>query len=272
MTRSSTPSNRPHTKTTPGPPASASTRFWVSGTPRGDSNRSGRASAAAASMARASTSAFITMPGPPPAGVSSTVRCLSAAKLRISTTSSAQAPAVSALPARLTPSGPGNMSGKMLRTEARHISAALLAGKRFCPVVLFRRTSGQKRACLRIEHEFAAWHIDARHVRIVERQQFGLVAGVEPHYQKIAGAEIVDRHDAAELLAVAIDDRKPDQVGVIKFFRIGELRQALARHIELGVGELRGGIAVVDAGQRRDEMIFRRPQRFDRDGAAVFGV
>ena len=32
-----------------------------------------------ASMARASTSAFITMPGPPPAGVSSTVRCLSVA-------------------------------------------------------------------------------------------------------------------------------------------------------------------------------------------------
>ena len=33
----------------------------------------------AASIARASTSAFITMPGPPPAGVSSTVRCLSVA-------------------------------------------------------------------------------------------------------------------------------------------------------------------------------------------------
>ena len=33
----------------------------------------------AASMARASTSAFITMPGPPPAGVSSTERCRSVA-------------------------------------------------------------------------------------------------------------------------------------------------------------------------------------------------
>ena len=40
---------------------------------------------AVASMARPSTSAFITMPGPPPAGVSSTERCLSVAKLRIST-------------------------------------------------------------------------------------------------------------------------------------------------------------------------------------------
>ena len=39
--------------------------------------RPGVAAGAAASMARASTSARITMPGPPPAGVSSTERCLS---------------------------------------------------------------------------------------------------------------------------------------------------------------------------------------------------
>jgi len=75
----------------------------TSGVPRGDIRRRGRVSVAVASMARPSTSAFITMPGPPPAGVSSTVRCLSVAKLRISTTSSDHAPEASALPARPRP-------------------------------------------------------------------------------------------------------------------------------------------------------------------------
>src|SRR5579885_3182551 len=61
------------------------------------------------------------MPGPPPAGVSSTVRCLSVAALRMSCASSDQMPEASALTARLTPSGPGNISGKIVRTVARHM-------------------------------------------------------------------------------------------------------------------------------------------------------
>ena len=44
----------------------------------------------AASIAAASTSARSTMPGPPPAGVSSTLRCLSVADARMSRASSAQ--------------------------------------------------------------------------------------------------------------------------------------------------------------------------------------
>ena len=76
---------------------------------------------ATASTARASTSARITMPGPPPAGVSSTERCLSVACARMSTASSVHRPAASALPARLKPSGPGNISGKMVRMVARHM-------------------------------------------------------------------------------------------------------------------------------------------------------
>src|ERR1700692_3285338 len=122
MTRSSTPSKRPQTRTAPAPAESASTRACVSGVPRGDNKNRGRAAVGVASMARPSTSAFITMPGPPPARVSSTLRCLSVAKARISTTSSDHAPAASALPARLAPNGPGNMSGKMVSTLARHIS------------------------------------------------------------------------------------------------------------------------------------------------------
>jgi hypothetical protein len=61
------------------------------------------------------------MPGPPPAGVSSTVRCLSVAWARMSIVSSDHSLDANALPARLIPSGPGNMSGKMVRTLARHM-------------------------------------------------------------------------------------------------------------------------------------------------------
>src|SRR5690242_5441965 len=75
-------------------------------------------SARAASMAAAAMSARITMPAPPPAGVSSTERCLSVAKSRMSMVASAHLPSPSALPARLEPSGPGNISGKMVRTVA----------------------------------------------------------------------------------------------------------------------------------------------------------
>src|SRR6516165_1003491 len=117
------PSKRPQRTTAPGPLASAATRAWVSGTPRGLITRRGRGSlaGAVASTARASTSGRITMPGPPPAGVSSTERCLLAACARMSTASSVHRPAASALPARLTPSGPGNISGKMVRMVARHM-------------------------------------------------------------------------------------------------------------------------------------------------------
>src|SRR5271163_747847 len=190
MTRSSTPSKRPQTTTTPGPTLSASTRAWVSGTPRGDIRSRGRMSAAAASTARPSTSGFITMPGPPPAGVSSTERCLSMAKLRISTTSSAQAPDAKALPARLPPSGPGNMSGKMVRTLARHISTAPRQ---------------------RIDDNHSRSEIDARHIGFVERHQLRLVAVVGPHLDQIAGAEIMHRDDGTELLAGAVDHGKPDE-------------------------------------------------------------
>ena len=67
---------------TPSPDASSRTRSCVSGLPRGVSARIGRPSATL-STAAASTSGFSTIPAPPPAGVSSTLRCLSVAKSRM---------------------------------------------------------------------------------------------------------------------------------------------------------------------------------------------
>src|ERR1700735_330005 len=115
------PSNRPQTIRGPGPAASAVTPDWVNGRPRGLIKRRGLplgapGAASAASIAAASTSARSTMPGPPPAGVSSTLRCRSVAESLMSRASNAQTPEASALPARLTPSGPGNISGNRVRT------------------------------------------------------------------------------------------------------------------------------------------------------------
>src|ERR1700733_1977182 len=255
MTRSSIPSKRPQTRTTPGPWLSASTRAWVSCVPRGESRQRGRESWAisgtVASMARPSTSAFITMPGPPPAGVSSTLRCLSVAEFRISATSSDQTPAAKALPARLAPSGPGNISGKIVSTLARHISIAL-----------YRRH----------DDDLACGNVDRRHVGLVERQQFRFVAGFRVHFDQIAGAEIVDGDDGAEFLPGAVDDGQPDEIGMIEFVRLFRRRQPFARHVELGVLQELGGITIGDAENSRDEMILRRSQCFDLEDAAVVGL
>ena len=103
----------PHTITAPGPFASSRARAWVSGLPRGDISSRGRGSfwCETASIAAASTSGFSTMPAPPPAGVSSTVRWRSVAKSRICTVSSDQSPRTSALPDSDWPRNPGNISG-----------------------------------------------------------------------------------------------------------------------------------------------------------------
>ena len=75
MIRSSSPSNRAQNRMAPAPSASSRTRSWTRGAPRGERQSSGRDGpppAVTASIAAAATSARITMPGPPPAGVSST--------------------------------------------------------------------------------------------------------------------------------------------------------------------------------------------------------
>ena len=62
----------------------------------------------------------MTIPGPPPKGVSSTVRCLSRAKSRMSTVSSTHLPSDSACPASECASGPGNISGNSVMARAVH--------------------------------------------------------------------------------------------------------------------------------------------------------
>ena len=186
------------------------------------------------------------MPGPPPAGVSSTLRWRSVAESLMSRASSAHRPDASALPARLTPSGPGNISGNSVRTVARqvipethHVSVGDVVA------VDFLR---------QFDHHAAAGEIDRRHHRIGERQQHGRALR-RRDLDDVAGAEIMDRDDAAERLVRGIDRGKPDQIGVVIFVLVGR-GQFFARDIELDAVEPFGVLAGGDALQRRHQMVF----------------
>ena len=114
----SRPSNRPQNTIRPEPDANALTRDWVRGLPRGVIYISGLSSDTL-SIAFAATSGFNTMPGPPPDGGLSTLRCLLVEKSRMSTVSSCQMPLFSAPPMMDVPNTPGKASGKRVRAVAR---------------------------------------------------------------------------------------------------------------------------------------------------------
>ena len=73
-----------------------------------------------ASSASPHGSGFITIPGPPPNGVSSTVRCGSCAQERRSCTPKTMSPRCAALPISETPSGP-KYSGKIVMISMRSV-------------------------------------------------------------------------------------------------------------------------------------------------------
>src|SRR5262245_22388187 len=107
------------------------------------------------------------MPGPPPNGVSSTERCLSRAKSRMSTVSRAQRPEASACPAIDRPSGPGNIAGNSVKTRTVQSGSAIV-----------RRSVGPRLDIdRRIDHRPAGGEIDERDGAIAERQQLGGTVG-----------------------------------------------------------------------------------------------
>ena len=114
---------------TPSMPASSRTDCCVSGSPRGDMQSTGqrpdwqRLSSIANRRAGPRTSARMTIPAPPPTGVSSTDRCRPMPNRRRSIVSSSQIPCASALPERDCPSVPGNASGRRVMTFAHQVAA-----------------------------------------------------------------------------------------------------------------------------------------------------
>src|SRR5690554_6805609 len=175
------------------------------------------------------------MPGPPPAGVSSTERCLSRANPRMSTASSRQSPASSALPASDTPSGPGNISGKSVRTLADHAS-----------VIVLLRLAVPERAGRRIDHDPPARNVDLGDILVREAHQHRLAAFGGRDLEEVARPEILDPGDAAIIPAIQPHRTEADEVGIVPALLITTRPgQTLARHIKLRASERRRHVAVI---------------------------
>ncbi len=87
---------------------------WRNGSPDGVGTTRVAPSGSTSSRASPHGSGFITMPAPPPYGVSSTVWCRSRAHPRRSWTCRSSSPEATALPGSDNPSG-ANQSGKIVR-------------------------------------------------------------------------------------------------------------------------------------------------------------
>src|SRR6201999_3792170 len=118
----------------------------------------------------------------------STLLCWSVAEALMSRASSCHRPDASALPDRLTPSGPGNISGNSVRMVARQVIETWSCESRRFVALDFR---GQ------FDHHAAASDVDGRHNSVGERQQHG-GAGRRHDLDDVAGAEIMDRDELAE--------------------------------------------------------------------------
>src|SRR5262249_38370339 len=150
-----------------------------------------------------------------------------------------------ALPARLAPSGPGNRSGKMVRTVACHmVRWVWLYGS----IRFGRRGTGHnvfvsRRLFRQYDDDASGRDLDDGHGGGRERVHQGFAAGRRRDLQNVARAEIVNREDGADGPASRILGAKPDQVGMVELIRLRG-GQAFAGHVELGVAELLGGGAV----------------------------
>ena len=117
---SSTPSYLPQINMAPCSLDKSFANAWSNFIPLGDRYILGPSSAEADDKALSRTSAFITIPGPPPNGTSSTLPFLLFAKSLILILLRFHKPFSRALPANEQPKVPGNISGNNVRTVAFH--------------------------------------------------------------------------------------------------------------------------------------------------------
>src|SRR6516225_7958338 len=102
------------------------------------------------------------------------------------------------------PSGPGNMSGKIVSTVARHMLA--LAG-----AVAACRSTVLKQFLRHVDDEPATGKVDHRYRRFGERDEHGRPPGRGLHLDQVASAVVLHRGYGADLACVALDPQ-PDQV------------------------------------------------------------
>src|SRR4051812_23292721 len=156
--------------------------------PSAPSSRPPAAPAIAASIG----SAFITIPGPPPYGVSSTVRCRSAVKSRGLTVATVMTPASRARPTTPAASAGSISSGRIVTT-----------------VNLIRSPPVVRQAVRRIDRDDARREVDRLDELVDERQQ-PLELAIVDHQQILHPA--VDRVDRAPRGAIDELDLTADEI------------------------------------------------------------
>src|SRR5271166_4644396 len=274
-TRPSMPSYRPQANTSHGSVAYRAAMSWVNGTPLGvgTTSRAGTPTPSAgmiSSSASPQTSGFITMPGPPPNGRSSTVWCTSFSQRRKSCTRNSMSPRAAAFPISETPSGLAKYSGKIVTMSMRSPTLACL---------LLSRTGCGALRCLRVEQsggrvddENPARHIDLRHDRLHERHQALAALAVRAAYHQEVLAVVEHVGDHAYRLARAGPHRQADQLVVAELVRVTDLRQLAGVHAQPAAGQLGGRSPVGDPGEPDEKLSGVPAHRGDRQLLATRGL
>ncbi len=200
----------------------------------------------AASIAAAAMSARITMPAPPPAGVSSTERCLSVAKSRMSMVCSDHFSFDQCLA--------GEAQAQRPRKEVRHDGEDGGAPSHASPSSVSGSTRVMRRSSVSISGTVAS---------VNGRSRVSSLVG-ELHLDDVAGAEIMHRDHGADLNLEGIVSGKPDQIGMVPGAFLGR-RETIARHVELGAGQRLGALARGDALDPRDQALRARSHGCNHD-------
>src|ERR1700726_2526781 len=167
---------------------------WLNGTPLGvgTTSRARGERARMSSSASPQTSGFITMPGPPPNGRSSTLWCTSVAQDRRSCTPNSMSPRAAAFPISETRSGLSKYSGKIVMTSMRsdgvRPTSSPFSFSERAVVLLIEQPRG------RVDDEHAGGHVHLRHDRLHDRHQVLLARGTPDHEQVLAVVQHVGDH------------------------------------------------------------------------------
>src|SRR4051812_7261431 len=194
------PSYRPQAITSRSAPESSAASRCVNGSPDGVGTTSTAPSPSGTSASSASPhgSGFITMPAPPPYGVSSTVRCRSWVHVRRSWMWTSSSPASCALP------------GKESRRGARYSGKIVTTSRRTSGLVFDRA----KQPRLVDHSQPAAGYVDLRHQLRDERDQhFAAVRCV--HRQQVLTGTVDDLGDLADGLADGGQHPQADELVIV---------------------------------------------------------
>src|SRR5690242_14108780 len=250
------PSYRPHAKISRGSAASSWASAWVNGTPAGvgttsrpggsrpGSTPAGPSGGTRSSRASPQGSGRITMPGPPPYGVSSTVRCTSCVHRRRSWTATSSTPAERARP----------MSDRS--------SGLRYSGKIVTMSTLMCRPSQFEQARWRGQYDPPARDVNGRHDRADERYERLPPVG-HPHHEQVGGRPVVDADDLTQRCAVHVHHGEADQLEVVELVGIVGLADLGRVDAQPDPARLLGAVAVHDALERDDQPALVWPYRLD---------